>query len=63
LDEVEIAVQINSRVKARLTVPSALDENGVKEFALADPQVKELLSGAAVKKVIVVPKRLINIIL
>ncbi|MDR2634699.1 MAG: leucine--tRNA ligase [Clostridiales bacterium] len=63
LDEVEIAVQINNRVKIRLNVASDLDENGVREFALASPQVKELIGGAAVKKIIVVPKRLINIIL
>ncbi|MDR3216620.1 MAG: leucine--tRNA ligase [Clostridiaceae bacterium] len=63
LDEVEIAVQINSRVKAKLNVPSALDENGVKEFALSQPQIAALVSGAEIKKIVVVPKRLINIIL
>ncbi|MBQ1942405.1 MAG: leucine--tRNA ligase [Clostridia bacterium] len=63
LDEVEYAVQINSKVRAKITVSSSLDEAGIRETVLADAQVQELTEGKEPKKVIVVKGRLVNIIL
>ena len=63
LDEVELAVQINSRVKARITLPSGLNQEQIKQAALADAAVRELIGGGEVKKVIVIPNRLINIVM
>ena len=61
-DEIELAVQINSRVKAKITVPSSADNAEIEKIALSDPKVIEALAGAAVKKVIVIKGRLINLV-
>ena len=63
MDEVEYAVQINSKVRAKINVSSSLDEAGIRETVLADSQVQELTEGKEPKKVIVVKGRLVNIIL
>ena len=47
---------------ARLTVPADVDEAALKALALADPKVRELLAGKEPRKVIVVPKKLVNIV-
>ncbi|MCL2882971.1 MAG: leucine--tRNA ligase [Coriobacteriia bacterium] len=59
-DEVEIAIQVNGKVRARITVPSGAPEDGLREAALA--AAAELLAGAAPKKVIVVAGKLVNIV-
>ena len=61
-DEIELAVQINSRVKAKINVPSSADNTEIEKIALSDPKVIEALAGAAVRKVIVIKGRLINIV-
>ncbi|MEW6026845.1 MAG: leucine--tRNA ligase [Planctomycetota bacterium] len=62
LKQVELAVQINGKVRSRITVPTDSAEEDVKKVALADEKVKEMLKGAAPKKVIVIPGRLVNIV-
>jgi len=62
LKQVELAIQINGKVRARITVASDLLEEEVKKSALADPKVQEFLKGQAPKKVIVIPGRLVNIV-
>lgn len=61
-DEYELAVQINSRVKAKIVVPSDADAEQIKAIALEEPTVKALLEGMNVVKAIVIPKRLVNIV-
>ena len=58
----EIAVQINGKVRARLTVPAGLDEPATEAAARADERVVALLEGRTVRKVIVVPGRLVNFV-
>jgi Leucyl-tRNA synthetase len=62
-DEVELAVQINSRVRAKIVVPNGLSQKEIEEFALKDANVVALLNGETPKKIIVIPKRLINFVL
>ncbi len=62
-DEIEVPVQINGKVRLRLTVPADVDEEALKALALADPKVRELLGGKEPRKVIVVPKKLVNIVM
>jgi leucyl-tRNA synthetase len=62
-DSIEVPVQINGKVRLRLTVPADVDEATLKALALADPKVRELLAGKEPRKVIVVPKKLVNIVL
>jgi leucyl-tRNA synthetase len=62
-DTVEIPVQINGRVRAKLTVAAGIDKETLEKTALADERVRELIAGKQVKKVIVVPGKLVNIVL
>lgn len=61
-DEVEVPVQINGKVKVKLTVPAAVDAAALKAAALGDAKVRELLGGKEPKKVIVVPGKLVNLV-
>ncbi|MBP5665862.1 MAG: leucine--tRNA ligase [Clostridia bacterium] len=61
-DEVEIAVQILGKIKARINVPSTLDRDGLAAYVLENDTVKELIAGRQVRKVIAVPGSLVNII-
>ena len=60
--QTEILVQFNSRPKVRIMINSCLDAQQIQEAVLADAKVKEALEGKTVKKIIVIPGRLVNII-
>ncbi|MEG1791922.1 MAG: leucine--tRNA ligase [Clostridia bacterium] len=62
-DEVELAVQINSKVKSKIVVPNGLSSSEIEAFALRDTTVLSLLNGATPKKVVVIPNRLINFVI
>ncbi|MFQ5591833.1 MAG: class I tRNA ligase family protein, partial [Phycisphaerae bacterium] len=61
-DQVEIAVQIQGKIKARLTVAADADEESVRAAALGDERVRAALEGKTVRKVIVVKGRLVNVV-
>ncbi len=61
-DELNIVVQVNGKKRAELAVPADLDAAGVEAAALADPQVARHLEGLTVRKVVVIPGRLVNIV-
>ena len=60
--DVEIAVQVNGKVRARLTVARGLDEAQVRAIALKDDTVRKFVDGKAVKKTIYVQDRLLNLV-
>jgi leucyl-tRNA synthetase len=60
--EVEIPVQLMGKVKARIMAPADADEKTLESHALAHPDVQRLIDGKTVRKVIVVPGRLVNIV-
>jgi leucyl-tRNA synthetase len=60
--QVELVVQVNGRVRSRLTVRRGLPEREATERALADPDVQRHVDGSPVRKVIYVQDRLINIV-
>ena len=62
VDEITYAVQINGKVRGHLTVATSADRMNIEKSALADTSVQALLEGKEVKKVIVVPSRLVNIV-
>ncbi len=62
-DEITLVVQINGKVRDKLTAPADSDQAVLQEMALASPKVRELLNGSAPSKVIVVPGKLVNIVL
>ncbi len=61
-DTVEIPVQVNGKVKTRITVPVGLTAAELEAAARADAQVEELLAGTTVRKVIAVPDKLISFV-
>ena len=61
-DTVEMAVQINGKVRAKIVVSKDATKEELEKIALEDESVKELLEGKEVKKVIAIPGRLINIV-
>jgi leucyl-tRNA synthetase len=62
MDEVEIPVQVNGKVRDRLTVPVDIDEESLKAAALALPNVAAHIAGLTVRKVVVVPGKLVSIV-
>ncbi|WP_240620409.1 leucine--tRNA ligase, partial [Peribacillus acanthi] len=61
-DEVEIVVQINGKVKAKLVVPVDATRENLEEIALGNDSVKEQIDGKTVRKIIAVPGKLVNIV-
>jgi len=62
-DEIVVPVQVNGKVRARLTVPADTPEERLRELALADPAVAKHLEGKAVKNILVAPGgRLVSIV-
>lgn len=61
-DEVELPVQINGKVKARIMVPADADKDTIAGIAKADARVQELTEGKNVVKEIVVPGRMVNLV-
>ncbi len=61
-EEVEIAVQVNGKIKARITVPADADDEAVRSLALTEEKIKAAIEGKEVAKVLVVKGRLVNIV-
>jgi leucyl-tRNA synthetase len=62
VDNVEIVLQINGKVRGRLVVPSEASKEELEKVALADERIQSLIGGGTVRKVIAVPGRLVNIV-
>ena len=63
-DLIEYPIQVNGKVRARISLPASLTElTEIQEAALADPAVQALVGGAKPRKIIVVPGRLISLVL
>lgn len=61
-DEIEIVVQINGKIRDRIFVPADCDKEELEQRAMASEKVQKQLAGKTIRKVIVVPKRLVNIV-
>jgi len=60
---IEIVVQVNGKLRARISVAADADENKLREAAAADGNVRKFIGEAAIRKVIVVPGKLVNIVI
>ena len=60
-DTVEVVFQINGKVRGKLELPAGASREELEKSALADPQVQKHLAGLTVKKIIVVPGKLVNV--
>ncbi|MEC0667389.1 leucine--tRNA ligase [Priestia flexa] len=61
-DEVEIVVQVNGKVRAKLNVPAEASREQLQDIAMANENVQEQIEGKTVRKVIAVPGKLVNIV-
>jgi leucyl-tRNA synthetase len=61
-DTIEIVVQVNGRLRARIAVAAGADEAVAREAALADPGVAKFVAGQPVRKLIYVPGKLVNVV-
>ena len=62
VDEVELAVQVNGKLKARIVVANDLDKDSIIEKAMQEQKVQDAIQGKTVRKTIVVPGKLVNIV-
>lgn len=62
-DEIELMLQVNGKLRGSILVPSTMPKDEIEKAAVATEAVQKLLSGASVKKVIVVPGRLVNVVI
>jgi len=61
-EEVLMVIQVNGKLRSRITVGAHASEAEVKEAVLANERVKEILQGQSVKKFVLVPKKLVNLV-
>ena len=61
-DEIELVVQVNGKLRGAIRVPATADKAAIEAAALANPEAQKFMEGRPVKKVIVVPGRLVNIV-
>ena len=61
-DAADVVLQVNGKVRGRLSVPFGTPEAEIEKLALADPKVQPFIAGKQVVKIIVVPDKLVNIV-
>jgi leucyl-tRNA synthetase len=62
-DEIELPVQVNGKVRGRLSVPPEVGDAELEQLALAHPAVQPYLQGKSVKKVVIAKGRLVSIVI
>jgi leucyl-tRNA synthetase len=61
-EEILIVIQVNGKLRDRMTIPSSYGEEEVKAWALKSERIQKLIQGKEVKRVILVPQKLVNIV-
>ena len=61
-DEIEIVLQVNGKVRGKITVPATMGRDEMQQAVLDMPRAKEYTEGKTIVKVIAVPKKLVNIV-
>ena len=61
-DSLQMVVQVNGKLRSKLTVATSASKDDIEAMALADENIKRYIEDKAIKKVIVVPKKLVNIV-
>jgi leucyl-tRNA synthetase len=62
-EQFEVIIQINGRLRGKILVDDSMTEDETRERALNDPRIKVLIDGKPMAKIVVVPKKLVNIVL
>ena len=61
-EEVTMVVQVNGKVRGKITVPAEAPRERIEKLALADPRVIGFLDGRKAQRIVYVPRRLVNIV-
>jgi leucyl-tRNA synthetase len=61
-DQIELVVQVNGKLRGAIRVPAAADKQTIEQAALADPNVMKFVASSPVKRVVVVPNKLVNVV-
>lgn len=61
-DVVEIAIQVNGKVKGRMEIPTSAEQKEIEQMVIESAEIKEMLEGKQVAKIIVIKNRLVNIV-
>ncbi len=61
-DEIELVLQINGKLRGRIVVPASADRAAIEAAARASAEVAKHAAGAPLKKIVVVPGRLVNVV-
>ncbi len=61
-DSIKMMIQVNGKLRGDIAVAASASKDEIETMALADENIIRFIAGQAVKKVIVVPKRLVNIV-
>ncbi|MGZ3538870.1 MAG: class I tRNA ligase family protein, partial [Thermodesulfobacteriota bacterium] len=61
-EEILIVIQVNGKLRDRMTIPASYGQDEVKAWALKSERIRKLVEGKEIKRVILVPKKLVNIV-
>ena len=61
-ETITLVLQVNGKVRSRIAIPADLQEEELRQLALEDEKVRSLTTGRTVERVVVVPKRLVNVV-
>lgn len=61
-DEIELVVQVNGKLRGKIRVAAEADQPTIEAAALANPDVQKFINGLTVRKIIVVKKKLVNVV-
>lgn len=61
-DAIDLVVQVNGKVRSQISVSTNADNAAIEEIALADAKVQNFIEGKTIRKIIVVPGRLVNVV-
>ena len=62
-ENVEIVIQVNGKLRSKMTVDQSIDDKALEELVMMDEKIKKHTDGHTVKKIIIVPKKLVNIVI
>jgi leucyl-tRNA synthetase len=62
-EEITIVIQINGKVRSRLTLNADINDEGIKKAVLSNDKVKEWVGDKEIKKLVIVPKKLVSIVI
>jgi leucyl-tRNA synthetase len=61
-EEILIVIQVNGKLRDRMTIPASYGEEEVKAWALKSEKIRKLTEGKEIKRVILVPRKLVNVV-